>query len=67
LSARKQTDRGKVSFYINYRHHGRQRALSLGTWPKLSIAAARRAAKLRFGEMPPVPSGRRAAQHPRRA
>jgi integrase len=51
LSARKQTEHGKVSFYINYRHHGRQRALSLGTWPKVSIAAARRAAKLRFGEI----------------
>jgi integrase len=51
LSARKQTEHGKVSFYINYRHHGRQRALSLGTWPKLSISAARKAAKLRFGEI----------------
>jgi integrase len=51
LSARRQSEGGAISFFINYRLHGRQRCLSIGVWPKLSITAARKAAKLRFGEI----------------
>jgi integrase len=51
LSARRQSEGGKISFFINYRHFGRQRCLSIGTWPKVSISAARRAAKQYFGEI----------------
>ena len=35
---------GKKSWFILYRHHGRQRRLTLGSYPKLGLADAREAA-----------------------
>lgn len=42
---------GRKSFFFRYRHHGRRRRITLGQYPDLSLADARREAKIARGQV----------------
>ncbi len=55
---------GRKTWFVRYRHAGRKRRLGLGTFPPLSLAAARKEAKTKLSEaeLGKDPAGEKAAQ-----
>lgn len=45
------TPRGKKTWFVFFRINGRKRRITLGQYPHVSLASAREAAKIKFGEV----------------